>query len=210
MAQRWRSRGETWDLLDGLQERYFLYHEDVELSLRSWLRGLRVVFVPDAVVVHHYEFYRNRLKFYLIERNRLVMLLTLLERRTLALLAPALIALEVAMLASAARRGWIADKAKGWAWIVRNRGWIRTRRRSIQHSRVVSDSELAPLLASRIAPGNFDLPTWLWPFDWMLSRYWSMVQSRLSSGVISEDIVVLEETKVLKEKAVAHPSPGRR
>lgn len=165
----------TWDRLGGFEPRYFLYHEDAELSLRCWQQGLPVVFVPEAVVRHRYEFSRNRQKFHLIERNRLILLLTLFERRTLLLLSPALSALELAMLASATRRGWIADKVSGWSWLVQNRRWLRDRRCQVQQERSVSDAELAPLLATRIDPGNFELPSWLRPLDWLLQIYWAAV-----------------------------------
>ncbi|GAB3936741.1 hypothetical protein GCM10027614_13740 [Micromonospora vulcania] len=45
--------------------------------------------MPDAVVRHHYEFSRNTLKLYLVERNRLATLLTTYQTRTLLVLAPA-------------------------------------------------------------------------------------------------------------------------
>ena len=199
----------VWDLLGGLEERYFLYHEDAELSLRSWLRGLRVVFVPDSVVRHRYEFSRNRQKYYLIERNRLLMVFTVFERRTLLLLTPALLVLELAMLASASRQGWVADKAKGWGWLLRNRSWVAARRRSIQRSRVLSDGELAPLLATRIAPGNFDLPRWLRPCDWLLSRYWLVVRRLLNRRIANEASGVQVDHEIHVLDAVP-ASPDRR
>ncbi|MCU1603453.1 MAG: glycosyl transferase, partial [Frankiales bacterium] len=36
----------------GMDPRYFLYYEDVDLSWRLWLAGHRVVFEPSAVVTH--------------------------------------------------------------------------------------------------------------------------------------------------------------
>src|SRR6266508_4035596 len=41
-----------WQRLGGFDEEYFAYHEDAELSVRTWRLGLRVVYVPDAVAVH--------------------------------------------------------------------------------------------------------------------------------------------------------------
>ncbi|HET7312389.1 MAG TPA: glycosyltransferase family 2 protein [Mycobacteriales bacterium] len=38
--------------LDGYAERFFLYYEDVDLSLRALLAGYHAVLVPDAVVEH--------------------------------------------------------------------------------------------------------------------------------------------------------------
>ena len=46
---------QPWRELDGFAAEYFAYHEDTELSLRLWQRGLRLEYVPDAVVRHHYE-----------------------------------------------------------------------------------------------------------------------------------------------------------
>ena len=50
-----------------------------------------------------------------------MLVLTLFEVRTLLLLAPALLGLEVAMLAVALRHGWATAKVRGWWWLVRHR-----------------------------------------------------------------------------------------
>ena len=97
-------RREVWDALGGFTEEFFAYCEDADLSLRCWQQGWDVVYVPDAVVLHHYEFGRNPAKFYLLERNRLAMVLSLYQARTLLLLAPVFLAFEVAMMAVAGRR----------------------------------------------------------------------------------------------------------
>jgi hypothetical protein len=45
-------RSETYAALGGFDERYFLYYEDVDLCRRMRARGLEVVVVPQASVVH--------------------------------------------------------------------------------------------------------------------------------------------------------------
>src|SRR4051794_689521 len=100
-------RRALWEELGGFDGEYFAYHEDTELSIRLWRRGLRVVYVPDAVAVHRYEFSRNSFKLEMIERNRLMFLATLWGRRPLLLLSPALVGLELAMVALAAKQGWL-------------------------------------------------------------------------------------------------------
>jgi GT2 family glycosyltransferase len=172
-------RREVWDALGGFDERYFMYHEDAELSLRSWQRGLRVQYVPEAVVHHHYEFGRHALKHGLLERNRLVLVLTLYQRRTLLLLAPALAAVEAGIVAAALGQGWLREKASGWWWLVRNRQWLRARRRQVQEARVVPDRELAHLFAPRLNPANYRLPVFMRPVEWLLARYWAAVRRLL-------------------------------
>ncbi len=45
-------RRADWELLGGMDERFFLYGEDAEFSARARRRGMRPVVVPDAVIQH--------------------------------------------------------------------------------------------------------------------------------------------------------------
>jgi GT2 family glycosyltransferase len=144
----------TWALLGGFCEQMFTYHEDTDLSLRCWQAGLEVRYVPEAVVLHDYEFSRNPRKMGLLERNRLIMLATLYERRDLVTLAPLLGALEVATLAMALRQGWWRDKIAGWVWLYRHRAWITARRRRLQDARVIDRTVFRDLLTTTFEPGQ--------------------------------------------------------
>lgn len=58
-------------------ESFFLYCEDTDLGLRARWRGWRCLYVPEAVVEHHYSHSAGRaspLKAYYVERNRLFVL----------------------------------------------------------------------------------------------------------------------------------------
>lgn len=169
-------RTTLWNELGGFDEDYFIYHDDTELSLRCWQRNLRVVYVPGAVIEHHYEFSRNPRKLYLLERNRLITVLTLYQRRTLLLLAPALLLFELGMLTLSAKERWLGQKLAGWAWIVRHRKRIRERRAQLQGERTVADRELVGLFVDRINPGNYPVSAVVRPFDAALRAYWTLVR----------------------------------
>ena len=169
-------RREVWDALGGFPVEFFAYQEDLELSWRCWQRGLRVRYVPDAIVVHHYEFSRNPLKMYLLERNRLLFVLTCYGGRTLALLSPLLIAFELAMAVIAAAQGWGAQKVKGWAWLLRHLGWVRARRREVQRTRTVPDRDLRGLWAERFDAAAMPLPAAAAPLQALLAAYWGLVR----------------------------------
>ena len=156
-----------------------MYAEDLEMSLRCWQRGLRVVYVPDAVIYHHYEFSRNPQKYFLLERNRGIVLLSLLEARTLALLAPALLATEIGIALLALRGGWWPQKVQSWAWLWRNRGWLRGRRDRLQAERTVADRDMAVRFVSRLDPKNLELPSSVRPLNWALAVYWSVTRRLL-------------------------------
>ncbi len=169
-------RRDTWDRLGGFEPEYFAFHEDADLCWRAHQLGLRVVYAPQAVGVHRYEFGRVGRKMYLAERNRLIFVVSCWERATLLLLAPALAAMELATLVAAARQGWLRQKLDGWSWLWRHRRWLGDRRRRVQAARTVSDRELAPLLSDRLRAGNFELPAALAPLDQVLALYWALVR----------------------------------
>jgi GT2 family glycosyltransferase len=79
-------RAETFAELGGFAEELFMYIEDLELGWRARIAGYRVVLVPGAEVLHEYEYGRNPRKSYLLERNRLVFVLSSYSTRLLVLL----------------------------------------------------------------------------------------------------------------------------
>lgn len=172
-------RREVWDALDGFPEEYFAYYEDADMSLRSWQRGWQVVFVPRAVVVHRYGFSRNPVKWRLLERNRVAMVLTCFSVRHLVLAAPAFLALEGVVLVYAAADGWLRLKLASYAWLLRNRRWLRDRRTRVQRARVVPDRDIAHLLDARLRPANLPPPRVLLPFDRLLAAYWQLIRHLL-------------------------------
>ena len=145
-------RRDVWDELGGFDETYFAYGEDMDLSLRAWLFGYRVRYEPAAVVWHYYEFSRNPLKMYLVERNRLITLLTVYRPETLRTLAPAIVFTEISLLGASILGGWSRQKVDGWVWLWRNREYLATRRRAIDQRKVRSDVELIDHLDTRVEP----------------------------------------------------------
>jgi len=62
----------------GFDESFFLYCEDADLGLRARWAGWKCLYVPEAVVEHHYSQSAgraSRLKAYLVERNRVFLAL---------------------------------------------------------------------------------------------------------------------------------------
>jgi GT2 family glycosyltransferase len=169
-------RREVWRALGGFTEEFFAYLEDADLSLRCWQQGWDVVYVPSAVVLHHYEFGRNPKKFYLLERNRLAMVLSLYQARTLLLLAPVLLAFELAMCAVAATGGWLPDKVRGYRWLLRERRWLAAHRRAVQGVRRRSDRELAHLLTAQFDQSVLPLPVGGGLLNRAMAGYWQLVR----------------------------------
>jgi GT2 family glycosyltransferase len=165
--------------LGGFTGALFMYQEDVELSWRAHLRGLRVVVDPGADVFHEYEFGRHSTKLALLERNRVIFVVTAYSGRLLLLLGPVLALGELAMLALAARRGWFRGKLGGWWWLMSHPRWLARHRRETQGLRNVRDRELARFLAPRLDPKMTPLPRGTGFLNHLLGRYWSFLQKAL-------------------------------
>ncbi|MEN9558569.1 MAG: hypothetical protein RL141_938 [Candidatus Parcubacteria bacterium] len=127
-----------------LDEALFLYHEDLELGWRMWLAGYTVLLAPKSVALHHYEFSRSIAKWYWMERNRWIVILTYYRFGTLLLLAPALCAIELMVWLTSFIGGWAREKMRVTAWFLRPSSWIFLwqMRRRIQALRVRSDRDI--------------------------------------------------------------------
>ena len=172
-------RADVFRELRGFTDEFFMYQEDLELGWRARLRGLRVVLNPRADVYHDYRFEPDARKRYLLERNRLVFVLSAFSPRLLAVAAPALVSGEVAMLLVAAKEGWAREKLAGWAWLVRNAGWLARHRRETQGLRRVSDRDLAEHLTPVLDPGMANVPALVRAGNRVLARYWSLARRAL-------------------------------
>jgi GT2 family glycosyltransferase len=137
-----------WERAGGFAEAFFMYQEDVDLSMRLRLAGGRLGIEPDAVVDHDYEFHKGQAKWRLLERNRWAMLVRCYPGRLLVLVAPALLATEVALLAVAAANGWLPQKLAATWDTARALPRLLRERRRIQATRTISAAEFAACLVA--------------------------------------------------------------
>jgi N-acetylglucosaminyl-diphospho-decaprenol L-rhamnosyltransferase len=143
-------RREAWDAVGGFDDRYFMYGEDLDLGLRLALRGWGSGLVPAARAEHEYSFAKGDYKWFYLERNRWWTVLGAYPTRLLLVLAPALLAFELALLAAAAKGGWLRPKLRSYGALVRELPAILARRRAIQANRVSTVAELAASLEASL------------------------------------------------------------
>ncbi len=135
-----------WCELGGFPPEFFMYCEDVDLSLRLRLRGGRVGVEPAARVDHDYAFAKGAYKWRLLERNRAATVIRTYPAPLLAALAPALLATELALLIVAPTSGWGRPKLQAHADTLRALPRLLRERRAIQARRAIGAREFARLL----------------------------------------------------------------
>jgi GT2 family glycosyltransferase len=97
--------------IGGFDDDFFLYCEDTDLGLRARWAGWKCLYVPGAVVEHHYSHTAGRvspLKAYYVERNRLFVLVKNFPGRML-------LAAPFAALARYLWHAWYIFKGQGSA-----------------------------------------------------------------------------------------------
>jgi GT2 family glycosyltransferase len=146
---------DLWLELGGFAEQFFMYSEDVDLSLRIRLLGGRLAVAPGARVDHDYAFFKGEGKWRLLERNRWATVLRTYPGPLLALVLPALLVTELAVWAVAARGGWVRAKAQATLGVLRALPAIFRERRSIQSRRRVGSSAFASSLTDTLSSPYF-------------------------------------------------------
>jgi GT2 family glycosyltransferase len=142
---------ERWLEAGGFSEHYFMYCEDVDLSLRLRLAGGRIGVEPRARVDHDYEFATGAAKLRLLERNRWATLIRTYPLPLLLLVTPALLTAELALLAVAAAGGWGRQKLLAWADVVARLPRLLAERRRIQARRRVGSGVIADWLVPELS-----------------------------------------------------------
>lgn len=161
---------------------FFMYHEDSDLSWRLRLAGWEVLLGPRAVMYHDYAFARGTEKFFLLERNRLINVLTHYRLRTLLLLAPAGALFELLMLVHAVLNRWFLRRLAVYAFLARPRTWryLVRKRRQVQSIRRVQDAAIAAHLTGRIEAVSVDTFALRNLVNPVLDGYWRIVRPLLA------------------------------
>jgi len=140
-------RKSIFKLVQGFDEDYFMYFDEVDLSWRIRMRGFQVDIVPTSIIYHKINPRRAYLatsRFW-IERNSLRTLLKNYELRNVIIYLPTVLALRgtaLAFLLMTAKLRHAYVMIKALADVILNFGNIWNKRQRIQQRRVLTDKDL--------------------------------------------------------------------
>lgn len=159
-------------------ESYFMYHDDVELSFKAKLLGLRVVLAPRSIVYHKHEFGRSIMQIYSMERNRLRFLLEFYKIPTLLVILPAFLFFELGMAPYAILKGWFLAKLRVYLYFLnyKNLILIYKKREKIQAMRKITDKKMLEAVVGTVDFQQISNPVLKYMANPFFNFYWLIIK----------------------------------
>lgn len=159
-------------------ESYFMYHDDIELSVKTKLSGLRVVLAPKSVVYHKHEFGRSVMQIYSMERNRIRFLFEFYKIPTLLIILPAFLFMESGMIFYSIFKGWFFIKLKVYCYFLNYKNWvlIYKKRKQIMAMRKISDKKMMEKFVGTIDFQQIDNPILKYIANPIFNLYWIIIK----------------------------------
>lgn len=171
-------RPEDWRAVGGYNEEFYMYHDDVELSLKVRLLDRKIILAPQSKIYHKYEFDRSIRMFYYLERNRWLTILSFYPAVLIILLTPALLFMQLgSVLYSVLHRRFGTSlrliqyflRPSSYKFIIQTRKQIKTFKKS-------RFRDLARGFKGRILFQEISNPVLIYFVNPVLAAYWWVVK----------------------------------
>lgn len=171
-------RAAVWEAVGGYNEEFYMYHDDVELSLKVRLSGHKIILAPRSVIRHKYEFDRSVRMLYYIERNRVLTLFAFYPLWLLILITPPALAIQLGLLLYAGVHGWLKTSFRVYAYFLCPKNYVKLHkyRREIKRLSTVPFSDLAGSFSGRIEFQEIANPLLNRLVNPVLDLYWNIVK----------------------------------
>ena len=125
-------------------ELFFLMVDDLDYGWRAWLLGIPSYYEPQCIIYHVGSpiLKWSSKKFFYMERNRWICLLTLYSRKTFNKILPTLLVYDFCTFLFLLSKGFGGAKIRSFFSLIRMYPKIKTRQKLLSTSRKLSDKEI--------------------------------------------------------------------
>lgn len=171
-------RRETLEKIGGYNEEYYMYHDDIELSLKAKLAGYKIILAPQSVIYHKYEFSRSVKMVYYMERNRYLTLFTFYPFYLLILVGLPGMIMDLGMLGYSMFGGWFKTEMRiyGYFCLPGTYAKIHRERKKISDLRTVPLRRLARDFVGKIEFQEIANPLLKYLVNPLFNFYWRIIR----------------------------------
>ncbi len=171
-------RKEIFEAMGGYTEELYMYHDDIEVSLKNRLLGHKIVLAPRSLVYHKYEFERSVRMLYYMERNRALCFWSFYPGKLLGLLFLPYLVMTLGLGLSALASGWFKTYLKVLAELCTPRFWRLRRqlRRHYQSLDQVGRATLSHNFVGKIEFQEIANPLLKYLVNPTFNAYWQLVK----------------------------------
>ncbi|MFA6393311.1 MAG: glycosyltransferase family 2 protein [Patescibacteria group bacterium] len=170
---------EVLEKINGYDEEFYMYHDDMEISLKVRLADWKIILAPKSVVYHKYEFSRSVKMLYFMERNRYLVMLIFYRLPTILLIFPALVLMDLGMLLYSIPGGWLKTKLAVYRYFLNAKSWkkIISERKRVRSLRTIGDRQLINNYKGRVLFQEIDNPVLKYIANPLFNLYWNIVKN---------------------------------
>ncbi|MHB8903725.1 MAG: glycosyltransferase family 2 protein [Patescibacteria group bacterium] len=171
-------RAEVFNKIGGYNEEYYMYHDDLEISLKTKLAGYKIILAPKSIIFHKYEFARSTKMIYYMERNRYLTLLTFYPVYLIILIGLPGVLMDIGMFFYSLLNGWFKEEMKIYGYFLHYKNYdkIFAERKKIKQFRIQSFIKLAKSFAGRIEFQEIANPILKYLVNPILNFYWQIIK----------------------------------
>ncbi len=171
-------RATVIDKIGGYNEEFYMYHDDLELSLKVKLAGYKIILAPRSIIFHKYEFSRSTQMVYYMERNRYLTLLTFYPTYLIILITLPGVIMDIGMMFFSIIKGWFKEELKIYSYFLQTRNYdkIIQERARIKEFKVRPFRSLAKDFSGKIEFSEIANPILKYLVNPLLNIYWQIVR----------------------------------
>jgi GT2 family glycosyltransferase len=122
-------------------EKFFAYLDDTDFGWRAMKQGIKSFFAPSVIVYHKWSSTTkwSPLKYYLLERNRLICINTLFSKKTILKLRPFLKFIDFGVTKIYKKNGMLEEKKRADEFIEDNKEYLERKNIESQKKTIIDD-----------------------------------------------------------------------